>query len=228
MTIRLCGRTVSSRSRFIPEGGHRCQKPAGHRGRCSEFHYLEHFGRTNKRLRAKIIRDATMTTGAAWKSDDAGPNRIRRWAMLLSDAELLPLGVDMAALRPIIVAKLREKAATYEACMSVAKKLTHSAYQMPGAPVCPPDIRSYLESHFGPFQSGSTTCLICREALPFDLFQNAVRGKAEIETAHRNPRFHSPENVGFAHRGCNIAQGPRTVDEFYDWIRGIIERVESN
>ncbi|MGI5869915.1 MAG: hypothetical protein ACOX9C_10795, partial [Kiritimatiellia bacterium] len=42
----------------------------------------------------KIERDAIMTTGASWKSKDAGPNRIRRWVMLLDDDALRRIGLE--------------------------------------------------------------------------------------------------------------------------------------
>jgi hypothetical protein len=110
----------------------------------------------------KIRRDATMTTGAAWKSHDAGPNRILRWVMLLSDEELARYDLFISELRPGVVAKLRE--------------------------------------------------------------EEAKRGKALIETCHKNPRIHNADNVSLAHRECNIAQGSKTLDEFYAWIEGILER----
>ncbi|MGI5868790.1 MAG: hypothetical protein ACOX9C_05025, partial [Kiritimatiellia bacterium] len=173
----------------------------------------------------KIERDAIMTTGASWKSKDAGPNRIRRWVMLLDDGALRRIGLDMNKLKPVVVAKLREKAATYDDCMAVARKLTFQAYCMTNAPKAPEDIQNYLEAFFGPFQIGSTTCLVCREPLDFDLFSEARRGKAEVETSHSNPRLHTPDNVGFAHRACNIAQGNKTLDDFYTWIAEILRRV---
>lgn len=219
-----CGKPITSRSRFSVPGLHRCFHFPGHTGKCEEFPYLRHLEGVATGVAKKIVRDSTMTTGAAWKSEDAGPNRIRRWAMLKSDAELIPLGINMAKLKPQVVAKLREKAASYEDCMAVAKKLTWSVYSMTGAPVPPKDIAEYLANHFGPIRPGTTTCLICAEPLNFELFAKARRGKAEIETAHSNPRIHTPENVGFAHRTCNIAQGNQTLDEFYDWIRGILGR----
>ena len=52
----------------------------------------------------------------------------------------------------------------------------------------------------------------------------AARGKAAIETCHKNPRMHNPDNVGFGHRECTIAQGAKTLDEFYEWIRDILGR----
>lgn len=130
----------------------------------------------------------------------------------------------MSKLKPIIVAKLREKAATYEACMDVAKKLTWLAYGVDGCPPPPNPSREYLEALFGPIAPGSTTCLVCRDPIDFGDFAKAKRGKAVIETSHSNPRLHTGDNVGFAHRDCNIAQGNKTLDEFYDWIAGILRR----
>lgn len=88
-----------------------------------------------------------MTTGAAWKSKNAGPNRIPRWIMLLPDDELKQFGIDMSALRANVVAKLREKAASYDKCVEVAIKLTWVAYQMSNAPTPPQDVKKYLEAH---------------------------------------------------------------------------------
>lgn len=123
--------------------------------------------------------------------------------------------------------KLREKAATYEDCMAVAAKLTWAGYQMTNAPEPLPDIFIYLRKRFGDFAINSTRCIICRDLLNFRHFDGARRGRALIETAHSNPRLHNPENVGFAHRDCNIAQGGRSLQEFYTWIRSIIARVDA-
>lgn len=226
--MEFCGNDLPHRSKYKDVSRKYCHKEQGHEGVCSEFPYLSHLQRTHKRVADKVVRDSIMTTGAAWKSDDAGPNRILRWVMLLSDAELLRYGLDIGKLKPGVVAKLREKAATYEDCELVAAKLTALVYQMKDAPNCPDDTREYLEKRFGKFVANSTTCIICRKALSFSLFEAAQRGKAEIETAHSNPRTHSDKNVGFAHRECNIAQGNKTLDEFYDWIRGILKRVDSS
>jgi hypothetical protein len=224
--VVLCGQAIRNRAnnKYDPEGLHRCQREDGHTGTCAEFHYLEQLRSVAPRVADKIARDATKTTGASWKSEDAGPNRISRWTMLLTDDELLALGIRMAALKPWVVAKLRQKAATYEDCMSSARYLAWSVYRMEGAPDPDPGTRAYLEDHFGPMVKGATGCLICRAPLRFALFQDARRGKAEIETAHANPREHTPGNVGFAHRHCNIAQGDKDLDGFYDWITGILER----
>jgi hypothetical protein len=175
----------------------------------------------------KIIRDAVMTTGAAWKSDEAGPTRILRWVMLLPDDQLKKFGINMAGLKPQVIAKLREKAATYADCLASAKMLAWLAYQMEGAPNPSADTQTYLERDFGPMDFGSTTCLICKAKLGFELFALAKRGKAEIETGHSSPRQHNPANIGFAHRVCNIAQGARTLDEFYDWMEEVLRRVRA-
>jgi hypothetical protein len=169
-----------------------------------------------------------MTTGAAWKSEDAGPNRILRWMMLLSDDALLQYDIRMQNLKPQVVAKLREKAADYDSCMRVARRLTWLVYQMPNAPMLSEDTRDYLESFYGSMNIHSTCCLVCRLPLSFDLFANARRGKADIETAHSNPRLHDDTNVGFAHRECNIAQGAKSLAEFYAWIESILERVKGS
>ncbi len=222
----ICHEIISSRSAYDSIQPKFCQLPKGHSGKHSEFHYLDHLRTIQKSVADKIRRDSTMTTGAAWKSAEAGPNRILRWVMLLSDKDLKRYNIQMDKLKPQVVAKLREKAATYDDCMAVAKKLTWLVYQMNEAPNPPQDIKEYLENYFGEMISGSTTCIICKEKLSFILFSKAQRGKAEIETGHISPREHNAENVGFAHRECNIAQGNKTVSEFYDWIRGIIKRVD--
>lgn len=224
--MEYCNKVIPSRSRFSEVADHKCHLPKGHAGRCQEFPFLAHLKENYPQVANKIKRDATMTTGAAWKSDDAGPNRILRWVMLLSDDELLEYGIDMNQLKPGVIAKLREKAADYDSCIDVATKLTWLTYQMENAPNPPLDIKSYLENLHGPMKKGSTVCVICRVPIDFNLFFEAVRGKAAIETCHKNPRYHNADNVGFGHRECNIAQGAKTLDEFYDWIREIIERVD--
>lgn len=224
--MRLCHKPIASRSRFKELAKHRCHREEGHAEKCAEFPFLVHLKAVKPQVAKKIIRDATMTTGAAWGSEDAGPNRIRRWVMLLSDAALLRFGINMSRYKPQVVAKLREKAAQYEACVEVAQKLSWLAYSMKDAPPPPQDIRAYLENLFGTIQEGSATCQVCLEPLGFSSFAAAKRGKAEIETAHANPRLHTAANVGFAHRDCNIAQGAKSLDEFYAWIAGILERVK--
>lgn len=222
---KLC-RKIASSSKYSAIQPRLCQLEEGHKGRHAEFPFLTALAKTDKGVANKIKRDATMTTGAAWKSEKAGPNRILRWVMLLPDKELLKYGLNLAQLGPLMVRKLKEKAASYDACMEVAKKLTWLAYQMPGAPAPSEDVRAYLEAHFGTMTLGSTNCLICKGDLPFRYFSDAVRGRAYIETAHSDPRSHSARNVGFAHRECNIAQGDKSLGDFYQWLREILSRVE--
>jgi hypothetical protein len=226
--IDLCLQPIFSRSKYDQVHPRLCQREQRHTGAHDEFPFLRELESSHPSVARKIKRDAIMTTGAAWKSEEAGPNRILRWVMLLSDEELLSYGIRMALLKPQVVAKLREKAASYDDCIEVAKRLTWLIYQMPDAPVLQLATAAYLEAHFGPMAPGSTTCLICRMPLSFSLFAKAARGKAEIETGHRNPRLHNAQNVGFAHRECNIAQGAKTVEDFYTWIEDILERVRSS
>jgi len=221
----FCGKPIASRSRFVKAAQRRCHLPRGHSGSCEEFPFVKHLRKEHRSVAEKIKRDATMTTGAAWKSKDAGPNRILRWVMLLSDEELLEYGLNMQALKPQVIAKLREKAADYDSCIEVAIKLTSLVYLMEGAPSPPSELRQYLEDFLGE-REGVTCCEICLRPLSFDLFFGAQRGKAIIETCHKDPRQHNSENVGFAHRECNIAQGAMTLSEFYQWIREILERAE--
>jgi hypothetical protein len=226
--MKLCNQAITGRSRYESLIRRVCTCEYGHEGAHQEYPYLEHLEKVAPRVAAKIKRDSTKTTGAAWKSDVAGPNRIDRWVMLLPDAELKrQYGLDLAAMKPSVQAKLREKAATYEDCMAVAAKLTWAAYQMRNAPKAPPFIGDYLSRRFGDMSHNTTRCIVCREVLDFDDFEGAQRGRALIETAHANPRMHNPENVGFAHRECNIAQGGLPLNEFYDWIRAIIARVDA-
>ena len=224
--MEFCGKFLKARAnaKYDPPMLHRCYHQKGHVGSCHEAPYLEHLKDVAPRVAAKIMRDATKTTGASWKSEDAGPNRISRWTMLLPDTELKALGINMAALKPWVVAKLREKKASYADCMSAAQYLAWRVYGMVDAPEPDAYTRQYLESMFGPIVKGSTACLVCQAQLDFKLFQEARRGKAEIETAHAEPRSHTAGNVGFAHRHCNIAQGDKSLDAFYDWIKGILQR----
>lgn len=224
--MEFCNKPISSSSQYSDVAQHVCHCPKNHSGKCQEFPFLKHLYSIDKQVADKIKRDATMTTGAAWKSIDAGPNRILRWVMLLPDEELLKYGIDMSELKPGIIAKLREKAADYDSCILVAAKLTWLVYQMKNAPTPPDSIKIYLEDLFGAMKPESTVCIICRLPLDYKLFSVAARGKAAIETCHKSPRLHNFENVGFGHRECNIAQGAKTLDEFYQWINDILIRVE--
>ncbi len=226
--IQLCLAKIASRSKYDATQPRLCQKQKGHEGKHAEFPFLVELVASHPRVAKKIERDSIMTTGASWKSADAGPNRILRWVMLLTDDELLKFGIKMQSLKPQVVAKLREKAAVYETCIEVAKKLTWLVYQMPDAPSLSPALGQYLEAYFGSVIPNSGTCMVCRAPLSFKLFAAAVRGKAAIETSHSNPRLHNPANVGFAHRECNIAQGGMSLEQFYKWIEEILTRVKTH
>lgn len=225
--VELCLEIITNgrKSRYGDVQTQICQREKGHNGKHDAFYYLRELSNSNPAVYNKIVRDATKTTGATWKSEDAGPNRISRWVMLLSDEELTTYGINMQGYKPQVIAKLREKAATYGDCMEVAKKLTWLVYQMTDAPQSSQETITYLEAYFGPIVSDSTTCIVCRAALSFNLFSKAARGKAAIETGHSNPHTHNAYNVGFAHRECNIAQGSKTLEEFYRWIAEILDRV---
>ncbi|MBT6767020.1 MAG: hypothetical protein HOA90_21005 [Prolixibacteraceae bacterium] len=224
--MKYCDKTIPSSSKYDELQRRKCHLPEGHNGRCSEFPFLKHLNQTFKRVSDKIKRDSTMTTGAAWKSSDAGPNRILRWVMLESDESLAKYGINMDELKDGVKAKLKDKAADYDSCIQVSIKLSWLVYQMEGAPECPADIKDYLESHCGKMGS-NTLCSICLEEIPFELFHTAQRGKANIETCHLNPRLHDSENVGFGHRECNITQGNKTLEEFYEWISSILNRLNN-
>lgn len=221
--INYCNKLISGRSRFTDLQNKKCHLFEGHDGFCVEFPFLIHLTGEFKRVADKIKRDATMTTGAAWKSEDAGPNRILRWVMLESDENLKAYGIDMGNLKDGVVAKLREKAADYDSCIQVAIKLTWLVYQMKDSPECPENLEKYLEIHFGEMNT-DTVCVICLDSIPFTLFHSAQRGRANLETCHLNPRSHDPNNVGFGHRECNIAQGNKSLSEFYQWIHSILKR----
>lgn len=224
----MCLVAIPSRSRFDAIQPRMCQLPIDHAGNHAEFPFLAHLAKLYPAVAKKIIRDSVMTTGAAWKSTEAGPNRILRWVMLLPDEELLKYGINMAALKPQVVAKLRDKAASYDKCIEVAKRLAWTAYQMKDGPQPDNFTKDYLENHFGTMNPGNTNCLICLEQISFNLFSGAARGKAALETGHMNPRHHDSTNVGFVHRECNIAQGNKTLQEFYGWIESIIERTKKD
>lgn len=225
--MELCGKKVISRTAYSKHFDHKCQLPTGHTGKCKEFPFLDHLSGVEKKVAAKIKRDSTMTTGASWGSEDAGPNRMPRYVAILNDEDLKDkFGLDLSGLSDVVKAKIREKAADYDSCIDVARKLTWLAYQMLDAPN--PDVwaKNYLESFFGEMRAGSTVCEVCRLPLSFTLFAEARVGKAELETAHKTPRVHNADNVGFAHRYCNVAQGNKSIDQFYDWMRSVLHRVE--
>ena len=225
MSNRYCHKPLPSRSKFATAEYPRCNGIEGHGGKCQEFPFLQHLKSVAPKVADKVQRDATMTTGAPWKSDEAGPNRILRYAMMLSDRDLIRLGVPIQGLEDHVIQKLRAKSAPYGNCIRVAEYLTLQVYEMPDAPLCPDSLRVVLEEAIGrKLSRGTTTCLICKSPMSFELFELARRGKAEVETAHANPREHLPGNVGFAHRFCNIAQGDKDLEDFYTWVSGLLQR----
>jgi hypothetical protein len=224
----FCRNPIKSSSKYSSLADRRCHKYSDHLDKCEEMPFLNDLKKNFPKVARKITRDSIMTTGAAWKSEEAGPNRILRWVMLESDDSLLNFGITMSNLKPQVVAKLREKAADYDSCIKVAMWLTNEVYLMQKTTKPSTEIKNYLEKIFGSWPSTNTVCIICKLPLSFELFAKAQRGKAEIETCHKNPRSHSPDNVGFGHRECNIAQGGKSLDEFYDWIKGITKRNNSS
>jgi len=102
--IHLCSHALPVRGKYKDISEKRCYKEQGHTGACEEFHYLSHLSQFHKRVADKIKRDATKTTGAAWSSEEAGPNRIDRWVMLQPDEVLLRYGLDMSILKQTVVA----------------------------------------------------------------------------------------------------------------------------
>jgi len=223
----FCNKPIKSRAKKYKDTVVRCcHHIKGHDGICEEYPFLSHLKSDDYSVKVaeKIVRDSENTTGAAWKSKKAGPNRAPRWVLLLPDDELETYGLNMANYEPDVAAKLKEKAASYELCIEVAIKLTWLAYQMKNSPVPTKSIKNYLESIHGTMIATSTVCEICKLQMDFLEFSKAKRGKAKIETCHKDPRLHNSENVGFAHRECNIAQGAKTLDEFYEWIEGILSR----
>lgn len=225
--MQFCGKVIQSRSKYSDRVPSTCFSPVDHIGKCEQYPYLAQLLQEAPHLAAKIKRDATMTTGAAWASSDAGPNRILRWVMQMNDDALKDYDIDMTSLSPIIQAKLREKGASYSDCMDVARKLTWLAYGTVGAPTARESIRTGLEAEFGTIRKNGSVCLVCREPIPFSAFAEGRRGRATVETAHALPRQHDAQNVGFAHRSCNIAQGDKDLPAFYGWITQILLNVEA-
>ncbi len=177
----LCRKPMASRSKYKIVAEKRCQREKGHGGSCAEFAYLDHLQEVQPSVAAKIRRDSTMTTGASWKSDDAGPNRILRWVMLLSDDELRAYGIDMSGLQPQVVAKLREKAADYDECMDVARRLTWLAYQMQGAPQPPKEVymkfkrvENTLQFKVNGEKCNYPKCTLCMDNCPMKVIDLSV------------------------------------------------------
>ena len=96
---------------------------------------------------------------------------------------------------------------------------------MMGAPVCPPEIERLLDKK--PTQNNAK-CPICNRPLNINDFGKAKWGKALIEMCHVLPLsehkvMHNYENMSWAHRECNIAQGEKSIPEFLVWISDILK-----
>lgn len=94
--MEFCHKVIPTRSQYADVAEHKCHCPKGHSGKCEEFPFLNHLKSINKQVAEKIKRDATMTTGAAWKSADTGPNRI-----LNTPPETVPLDRTNGAAKPL-------------------------------------------------------------------------------------------------------------------------------
>jgi hypothetical protein len=192
----------------------RCRLEAGHlQKRHTDLPFLLHLKETYKKVADKIERDSLNTRGAPWPKNLAGVqkrrNRQPHWTLKQGD-QLFP-----------------KHYADYETCLAVARRMTYYVYSMPNAPDCPREIVKYLEKE--PVRN-SYLCPICLEPVDFNDFHEAQQSKALIETAHLDPQseyIHTPDNVCFAHRMCNIAQGDRSIEHFLEWIDGILQRHRS-
>ena len=187
-----------------------CKERAGHSGRCSDMPFLSHLKETFPKVAEKIERDSFQTRGASWGRDTEGRqarrNRQPRWTLAEGDS-FYPRHHQ-----------------SYEVCLYIASELTIQAYQMVGAPDCPENIARYLPS-FPTKDSG--ICQICRLHLEFNDFSAATQSLAAIDTDHLDPtieRRHVPSNVSFVHHICNTTKGDRSIEEFLNWMIGVLER----
>lgn len=170
--------------------------------------FLRELKETHPKVADKIQRDSLNTRGASWGVKKDGEqnrrNRQPRWTLVPGD-QFYPTHW-----------------AEYSTCLDVARHLTSHVYAMKGAPTPSETTKALLKpgEHDG-------LCPICLVRLDFDDFSKAKQSKAEIETAHIDPQavhIHTDDNVAFAHRQCNIAQGDRSIEEFLAWIGSILER----
>lgn len=188
----------------------RCRRIVGHVGRCTDLPFLLALRESNKRVAEKIERDAFQTRGASWgKAADgtqARRNRQPRWTLVEGDG--------------FYPAHHQE----YEVCLQIAAELTLQAYEMPGAPACPPAVAATLPRTPVP---GVYRCAICALSVEFAEFALAEQSKAAIDSDHLDPsrmRRHMPGNVAFVHHICNTTKGDRAPHEFETWMIGVLER----
>lgn len=190
----------------------KCRLEKGHLNRHTDMPFLIDLKKNHQKVAEKIERDSLNTRGAPWGVNKDGEqcrrNRQPHWTLKEGD-QLYP-----------------KHYADYETCIKVAERLTYYVYCMEEAPDCPENIAKYFERR--PVKN-TYRCPICLLPIKFEDFELARQSKAVIETAHLDPQeifIHTPENVCFAHRTCNIAQGEKNVKDFMKWIDGILERYE--
>lgn len=187
-----------------------CANAPGHDGRCSDMPFLAHLRATFPKVAEKIERDSFQTRGASWGRDSDGHqarrNRQPRWTLRPGDS---------------FYPKHHQ---SYSGCLAVAAELTIQAYEMAGAPDCPPELHRFLPRT--PIKDDGL-CPICRLSLNFADFAEAIRSLAAIDTDHLDPnleRRHVRENVAFVHHACNTTKGDRSIEEFVAWMVGVLER----
>lgn len=120
--------------------------------------------------------------------------------------------------------KITDKGASRDECLRVAIQLTREAYAMENAPEMPQELVDYFalisfrRTHEG-------RCLICHAPIDYNQFAEARVGTSTIQTVHSDPRVHTPGNASFGHKQCNVAQGDRTLEEYYDWMEEVLRSV---
>lgn len=212
--LEYCNKII----RLDSQAKFRCKKEKGHTGRCQPTPFLNHFKEYNNaeygKVAQKIEQDAYHTRGNKTRPFK---NRSFRWDTPVENPKEHKdeenLGIP------------KKEYASQEECFQVAQKLTKLAYEMAGAPKCPPEIEKRLDKKPIP---NNARCPICKGFLDINDFKKAEWGKALIEMCHIYPLgedkiMHNYENIGWAHRHCNIAQQERSIPEFLKWISKILE-----
>ncbi len=204
---KLCGKKYGS---GLGDVRRVCRREEGHTGRCSDMPFLMHLERVKPKVADKIVRDSFNTRGASWGKALDGTqkrrNRQPRWTVKSGDV-FFPAHHQ-----------------TYPNCLIVAAELALQAYEMVGAPACPPDIAQLLPRI--PV-TNSGLCPICKLPMEFSEFDLAVQSKAAIDTDHLNPgleRRHASGNVAFVHHECNTTKGDRSLEEFEEWMAAVLKR----
>jgi len=204
---KFCGKTYGKGLGGIQR---LCRLSEGHLGRCTDMAFLMHLAKVKPKVAEKIERDSFQTRGASWGRAMDGTqkrrNRQPRWTLKEGDA-FFP-----------------QHHQSYDGCLVVAAELTLQAYEMVGAPACPPEFALLLPKRPCP---NSGLCPICKLPLEFSEFDLAVQSKAAIDTDHLNPgleRRHLSGNVAFVHHECNTTKGDRALEDFEDWMVAVLRR----